>query len=340
RVLFRSNLDLEALGFEIDVLDAVTTESGNPSDPGANSASIDVDVLNSLGINLPSIGLPLIGDGTNGGLIDLGDAAAAGLLNGYAASPESTESTAASGAVGADGAIDADAGSSTDLARVDLTGPLGQLGVDGLTAQIIDELSLELGAVASRAAANDGAIDREYLLAGAELNLSSPAVATVNDSVQAGVGDISDGVNALLGPERAVQGALDGVAIAPIQVGIDLPLLDTLLTVDLGSPELNASVDLSQVTEGLLDEPLVSDNGLVTIDLDSGIVNVDLAMLHQGDLNGLPANTELLSAQEIAQIVQTVNELLYEVLDLVTDAVTETLETTELTITLDPTLTA
>src|SRR5699024_4265719 len=77
------NLDLEALGFEIDVLDAVTTESGNPSDPGANSASIDVDVLKSLGINLPSIGLPLIGDGTNGGLIDLGDAAAAGLLNGY-----------------------------------------------------------------------------------------------------------------------------------------------------------------------------------------------------------------------------------------------------------------
>src|SRR5699024_8271098 len=178
------------------------------------------------------------------------------------------------------------------------------------------------------------------LLAGAELNLSSPAVATLSDSVQAGVGDISDGVNALLGPEGAIQGALDGVAIDPIEVGIDLPLLDTLLTVDLGAPELNASVDLSQVTEGLLDEPLVSDNGLVTIDLDSGIVNVDLAMLHQGDLNGLPANTELLSAQEIAQIVQTVNELLYEVLDLVTDAVTETLETTELTITLDPTLTA
>ncbi|HLR55379.1 MAG TPA: choice-of-anchor G family protein, partial [Actinomycetales bacterium] len=115
------NLDLNALGLDLDVLDAITTATGYPSEEGPNSAAIDVGVLNALGITLPGISLPLIGDGDNGGLLDLGDQAAAGLLNGYAASPSEVDSLAASGAVGADGAIDVDAGSSTDPARVDLT---------------------------------------------------------------------------------------------------------------------------------------------------------------------------------------------------------------------------
>src|SRR5690625_3344707 len=89
------NLDLNALGLEFDVLDAITTDSGYPSDEGANSANIDVGILNALGLTIPGINLPLIGDGTNGGLLDLGAAAAAGLLNGYAASPSAAESLAA-----------------------------------------------------------------------------------------------------------------------------------------------------------------------------------------------------------------------------------------------------
>src|SRR5690625_3876 len=308
------NLDLNALGLEFDVLDAITTDSGYPSDEGANSANIDVGILNALGLTIPGINLPLIGDGTNGGLLDLGAAAAAGLLNGYAASPSAVESLAASGAVGADGAIDVDAGSSTDPARVDLTGLLGQVGVDGLTDAIIDELSLELGALASRAEANEGDIEREYLLAGAELVVSSPLVEGVAASVQDSVGDISDGVNALVGPEGSIQEALNILSIPEISVL-------GLLTVDIGSPQLSASVDLSTITDDLLTEPLVSDNGLVTIDLSSGEIRVDLAMLHQGNLNDLLPNTELLAAGEVELIVDTATELLGEVLDLVTGAV-------------------
>src|SRR5690625_4331729 len=239
------NLDLSALGLELDVLDAITTDSGYPSDEGANTANIDIGVLNALGISIPGIDLPLIGDGTNNGLLDLGEAAAAGVLNGYAASPSAIESLAASGALGADGAIDVDAGSSTDPARVDLTGLLGQVNVDDLTNEIIDELSLELGALASRAEANAGDIERDYLLAGAELVVSSPLVAGLSDALQTAVGDVSDEVNALLGDEGAIQQVLNGLSMDPI--AISLPVVGEVLSVDLGSPQLNTTVDLSTV---------------------------------------------------------------------------------------------
>src|SRR5690625_2902614 len=332
------NLDLNALGLEFDVLDAITTDSGYPSDEGANSANIDVGILNALGLTIPGINLPLIGDGANGGLLDLGDAAAAGLLNGYAASPSAVESLAASGAVGADGAIDVDAGSSTDPARVDLTGLLGQVGVDGLTDAIIDELSLELGALASRAEANEGDIEREYLLAGAELVVSSPLVGGLAGQIQGAVEDISDGVNALLGPEGAIQGALDVLSIAPIM--ISLPVVGDVLSVDIGSPQLSTTVNLGNITEGLLTQPLVSENGLVSINLSTGEIQVDLAMLHQGNLNNFLPNTELLSAGEVTQIVETAKLLLGEAVDLVTEAVQDALNDTELTLTIDPELQA
>src|SRR5699024_8087681 len=152
-------------------------------------------------------------------------------------------------------------------------------------------------------------ISRDDLLEGAELVASSPLVDELAGSVQYATGEISDGVNALLGPGRAIQNALVDVFIDAIEIGIDLPLLETLLSVDLGSPALDVNVDLSEVTDGLLTEPLVSDNGLVTIDLSSGVIGVDLAMLHQGNLNDLDRNTELLLPGEVDLIVQTASTL-------------------------------
>src|SRR5690625_2399344 len=90
-------IEVDALA--LDALDAVRTESGNLSAPGPNRANIDAEVLEGLiDLEIGDIGLPLIGDGTNDGLLDLGDAAAAGVLNGYAESPDETSSIAASGA--------------------------------------------------------------------------------------------------------------------------------------------------------------------------------------------------------------------------------------------------
>src|SRR5690625_252366 len=326
------NLDLNALGLEFDVLDAITTDSGYPSDEGANSDNIDVGILNALGLTIPGINLPLIGDGTNGGLLDLGAAAAAGLLNGYAASPSAVESLAASGAVGADGAIDVDAGSSTDPARVDLTGLLGQVGVDGLTDAIIDELSLELGALASRAEANEGDIEREYLLAGAELLVSSPMLGDLNTVLAETYGTtatvIEGTVNGLVGPEGAITEALDL---------IDLPKVNVLELARVEAQTPTATVDLAlPPIDEVLTSEISSPDNLVTINLDSGLISVDVAKLVKGpageDLNGLTRDTEVLDADTIDQIVEGVGFALAELLDSVNEAVLETLHETELEI--------
>ncbi|MFD1860143.1 hypothetical protein EHW97_04085 [Aeromicrobium camelliae] len=154
-----------------DLADAVSASSGSQTDQGPNAAAIDAEVLNSLiGVQLPTIGLPLIASGGNPGLLDLGDAAAAGALNAASASPADDSSVAAAGAVGDNGAIDlGTVGDPTTIgdARLDLTALLGQLGVDDITDTVVDQLSVELGALASRAAQTGAEAERTYGLAGA-----------------------------------------------------------------------------------------------------------------------------------------------------------------------------
>src|SRR5690606_31274357 len=61
-------------------------------------------------------------------------------------------------------------------------------------------------------------------------------------------------------------------------------------------------VDLATAVQSLLAEPLTSEDSVLTIDLSTGTVSVDLARLvadtqggeYDGTLNGLPVDTELL----------------------------------------------
>ncbi|MFM2475271.1 choice-of-anchor G family protein, partial [Burkholderia cenocepacia] len=134
------------------LLDAATAYTGTtePENPVANPLTLDSDLLGaSVGVT-PGLQLPLIDDGSNSGLLALGEA---GTLSSYAATSEGT-SVAASGLLGADGAIAVDedqAPGTPPAATVDLTQVLDQLGVEGVTDQILEELRLEVGAFAARA---------------------------------------------------------------------------------------------------------------------------------------------------------------------------------------------
>src|SRR5699024_7739723 len=95
-------IDLDALGLE--VVDAVQVGSGYPSEPGPEHSDINLGALDdALEVQIGGLTLPLLTDGEEPGLLQIGEA---GALNGYAASPSAISSTAASGAVGDDGAID------------------------------------------------------------------------------------------------------------------------------------------------------------------------------------------------------------------------------------------
>src|SRR5690625_3174284 len=328
-------IDLDALGLE--VVDAIQVGSGYPSEPGPEYSNIDVGLLSALQVEIGSLTLPLISDGEAPGLLNLGEL---GALNGYSASESPYTSSAASGTVTDAGAIDVDLvegdPSSTDFARVDLTDLTAQLGVnlDG----VIDEVSLGLGALASSASATTGEEPvGVYELAGAELVIDSPAVEDLVETLNTTVGGLNTTLNALLGQEGVVDDLLGGVL--PIDVSLDLgPLAN--LGVELGSPTIALDVDLGSVTDGLLEEPLVSDSGLTTIDLSTGLITVDLAQVHEEGLNDLDPNTPLLTSSELSAITGEINGLLGEEVGNVTEAAQDLLDTTQLTIELDASLTA
>lgn len=316
--------------------DVGVAASGNLSETGPNRAPIDVGLLGDLGtVTLPGLSIPLIGDGTNGGLLDLGGAAGAGLLNSYSSSPSGTESVATAGAVGDDGAINVDATSDPDTvgdARLDLTALLGQLGVDGLTDDVVDQLSVEIGALASRAAkSGDDDADRTYGLAGARLTVRSPAVEALAGDLQGSITELQSTLNAAVGAGGTLGNALAGV-------NLRLPLAG-LATVTAGPATASLDLDLAAVTQELLSTPLVDDSGFISIDLAAGTITVDLAKVVKNDatattLNGLAPNTELLSTEIIGRITDSIGAALGDLGEAVGPALTSAINSAQLTVSL------
>src|SRR5699024_5864390 len=109
----------------------------------------------------------------------------AGALNAYGHAPQYNNAKASAGAVGSDGALNLDDINNGDYgnANVDLTAVLKQLGLDGVTDQVVDDLSLELGAIASTADSNGTEYTPDYVVADGTLTVSSPAVEGISDAL-------------------------------------------------------------------------------------------------------------------------------------------------------------
>ena len=326
---------IEVDGLGLDVLDVTTTDAEYPADPGPTTSAIDVAALESLvGLEIPALQLPLVGDGSNGGLLDLGDAAGAGLLNGYASATDHSLATAASGTVTDDGALNlspVEDPSDTDLTRLDLTALLDDHRVSGLTDAVVDEVSLGLGALASTASWEAGGTpSSDYVLAGAELQISSPAVGQLVTGLTGAVSTLNDRLNSLLGPEGPLQVALDGLGEV---LDLRIPLL---LTLDVDRLNVHARVELASLTDELLREPRTSEDGLITLDVSSGTIAVDLSRLSDGgDLNEMPPSSELLTAENTTRIVTSVTDLLATLITGVEDAVTQAVTGTGILVTAD-----
>lgn len=259
-------------------------------------------------------------------------------MSGYAYSPDAVNSTASAGAVGDGGALDIDGiqNGTYGSARVDLTTLLSQAGVDGFSDQIVDELSLQLGALGSTAAKSEGTVTSDYVVADGQLVISSPLVATLATDLDTALNGVGTTVNGAL----ATDGALGEVANA---IDIDANVLGVAhLTAGpgtVGIDGLDAALDDASTT--LLATPLQDENELVSIDLSTGIITVDLQKLGGAEgLNGLDPNTELLDADTIALITGAVSEALGTVATEVETAVTDVLNNTSVTVSIPAELTA
>lgn len=188
----------------------------------------------------------------------------------------------------------------------------------------MDDVSLGLGALGTTARWTAGGDpEAEYVLAGAELRLHSPTVAGLVDELRQAVADLDGALDTTLGPTGPLQHLLDGLSTTPLDLG--------LVSVDLGRPQLHASVELDALLDGLLAGPLTSEDGLVSVDLTSGSVGVDLrSLVAGGDLNDLPPDTQLLTADNIGRIARAVTDLLDGLVTRAAAGVTATLEETHL----------
>ena len=294
----------------LDLADAGTSQSGFPSDAGPNANPLNVGVINdSVALDLGTTTLPLIGDENNVGLLHLGQV---GAVSSFASSPDALNSTASAGAVGEGGALDLDgiANGTYGSARVDLTTLLEQAGVDGLTDQIVDELSLELGALGSTATEEAGTVSSEYVVADGKLVISSPLVADLSTELDSAVTGVGTTLNSAVGAD-GVLGTVAQNASLDLNVG--------LVRVQGGGGTIGVTgldAALAEASDSLLVEPLTDANGLVSINLADGTIEVDLQQLGGADgLNGLPANTELLDATTIGLITGAVTEALGTVSD-------------------------
>ncbi|GAA1846787.1 hypothetical protein GCM10009813_06110 [Brevibacterium marinum] len=328
--------DAEAFGqlidaslLEEDAVEALSAYSSSPSSEEADTTPLNLEVLQTLGIELPGLSLPLISEEGGDGLLDLGNA---GALNAYGHAPAYNEAKASAGAVGSDGALNLDDINNGEFgnANVDLTAVLGQLGLDGITDEIVDELSLELGAIASTADSNGEADNSEYVVADGILTVSSPAVSDISSTLT----ELVDGTGETLEEVIGDEGLVNDLA----GLGLDIDVLAA--AVEIGGENTTVTVEvrdaLNSVVENVINEALEDQSGIVSIDLESGDIKIDLAKIVEGgngeDLNGLDPNTQVLTSDTISKITTAVADALGELTGKVTETMTEALNEVHLVI--------
>lgn len=320
-----------------DAVDALSAYSSSPSNDAEDSTPLNLEVLQSLGLELPGIGLPLISNEGGDGLLDLGEA---GALNSYGHASAADAAKASAGAVGKDGALNLDDINNGEYgnAKVDLTSLLRQLDLDGATDQIVDELSLELGAIGSTAESDGETTDSEYVVADGTLTVSSPAVGDLSGALT----DAVDGVGGSLDDAIGDEGLVDELA------GLGLDVDAGLATVKVGGEDTKVSVDtgdaLNSVVENVVNKKLEDESGIVSIDLAKGDIKIDLAKVVKGadgeDLNGLDPNTQVLTADTTKKITDAVADALGALSGRFNETLTDALNDVHLNIALPASITA
>ncbi|MFB4349379.1 choice-of-anchor G family protein [Microbacterium sp. CR_7] len=296
----------------LDIATLGHTLTSNPSAPGPELGGLDLTALGALSIDVGSLNVPLLTDGTTPGLLQLGDL---GSAQSFSSSPTQTQSIASSGTITSGGAIDAGAiDGSVTPGTLDLTGLFDQLDVAGLTDAVLDQASIGIGALASRAESNTDAATSEYRIADLGLDLHSDLVAGLSTTLGGAIQGTLTPVSDLVGPAGALT-ALATTLVGTVNAIPDVPLVANFSAT--GGTASIAGLDTvgqTVVTE-VLEEPLENTTGSVLVDLADGTISVNLAQLlvetgAGANLNTLPANTPVLSATMISAIQQGITSAL------------------------------
>lgn len=302
-----------------------------------NGPSIDLDLLELIYLDLGVIQIPLLG--SNGLLDFVLEDAAVGALREYASAPSPVYANGAVGVVSDQGALEVTQPGEGANANINLLSLLN-LSNGSLTPGVIDAASLELGALSAAAEkpdqsqlgdtdplcktnysqfninqlkaaylSGDPAVLNEehericssYQIADALVVVDAPVVGGVVTTLQNTLDVLLLGVESSLNGLLGTGGVLDALYSLPVLGPVINGVVDISVEVD---------IPITDITQALLADPLKDSTGLISIDLSTGEILVDVKMLHAGNLNNLDPNTSLITDTELLLITETVTNLL------------------------------
>ncbi|MFD6142420.1 choice-of-anchor G family protein, partial [Promicromonospora sp. NPDC060271] len=304
-----------------ELLGAATSDAGSLSNPGPNTENLNVDLLGSQVLALGDIQLPV------DQFLDFGQI---GALASTSEASGPVDAHAVSGLLGADGGVTLDgAEDSFGTASIDVLSLAELVGVDGITDAVVDELTIELGALGAEVIAEDGVIldpdggvtgPGQYRLGDGTLRLHSPVVEGAAESIY----DLG--------------GAIDTQIETLVNDTLDISALTALLAAVPGIPEPTVTVDSDMqetLFQSVVGEPITSANQLVTLDLSTGELQVHLEHLVEGNdpwgggddvgMNGLAPNYEVLDDQTYPQIAEGIHEIMQEATRILIGAIEDSL---------------
>lgn len=306
--VLNTNLDTVAGVQGLTVLNNGTTASPTPVSavlvPGTTDAYVTKIPVTALGSSPVSVGLGL--GVPVGGL---------GTYTQWARSQKSGQAQGASGLVSDQtGAVDVagtaqGAGSAPKAASISL-GNIVPASLSGVT--------LDVGAIASSSKVDScvmtngwpmldttPTVQRQYGIAGLDLTAAIPAVGTLSSSGASLVGTVPAQLNALLGTGGLTTGISDGVS------ALINPLLGTLSLGSISTTATLSAPDLTGVT-AMMTESMT--DGIVTVNLGTGTVKVNIAALTGSSVTGLngmePNHAVVLDAATTTAVTSRVTALL------------------------------
>jgi len=289
-------VDLNGVTVSQDAAGAVSVDPADAIDQGSTPPTatytnpLDVSVLSLLDIDLTglTVGLPV---------------GSAGAVNQYAQVSGHGNAAGAAGLVSNSGGVGI-----TPLTPDDDLPEPATIGLSTFLPAVagIADANLQVGAVAASSQLDwcaalrsalwgDGSVSgitRDYGIAGLGLQLDSPLLGDLIDVVNDGVTDLGTGVDSLLGSNGLISNAIQAQLLAALLPGQSLA--DVTAAVSLSGLDLPGSVST------LLTTPLT--DGVVTIDLAAGTIEVDLDALLGYDstsINNLAPNTELVIDDDV-----------------------------------------
>jgi hypothetical protein len=337
-------------GITVENLDPALTSSASTSaaatDLGSDawSADLALSVLSALDVGA---GIPLPFETDTGSYTQYGRATS----DGFAVGAAGAVTAATGGLVSLD-----DPGSATPrLATLQLA-PLIDAALPGLGVDTADlaDAALRIGTVGSIAELHSCAtlwsgsapgadLSRDYVIQDLGLAFTSATVTDVASEIRSSVSDLETALDALAAPGTPITGAALAAVQSTLASILDLDLLGVEISLaSLDSATIGIDFDLDPVIDAVAGE---LTDGVVTIDLTGGLVTADLAALFDaaytssGGLNGLPANTAVLTAPVLAELSTRVGILLSDFIDLILrPALDAALEAATVTVVLDATL--